>query len=483
MKLANLLGNCGFLEARGSLDADITDIIIDSRKVTPGALYVCIPGTKVDGHAYASQAAEKGAAALVVERFLDDAAVPQVKVKDSREALAKLAAEFHGNPAQRVSLTGVTGTNGKTTTTYMLKSIFEAAGEKVGLMGTIATLVGDVSLPQMLTTPDPMELHGALKHMADEGCKRVVMEVSAHALALRKLAGVQFDTVVFTNLTQDHLDDFKTMERYRDAKKLLFTDEFARAAVLNGDDPNGNFMAVGFHGPVVFYGQSESASLRATDADVRPDGISFTIQHEGREMPVSMRLSGHFNIYNALGAAGAALLLGIPLDTIKRGLENIKVMNGRMERVENKQGFTVIVDYAHSPDSIENLLRAARVFTHNRVIIVFGCGGDRDRSKRPIMGRLAASLADYAVITSDNPRTEEPESIVDMIVSGAIEGDGLYIKIVDRQEAIGHAIQSARKGDVVLIAGKGHETYQDVMGVKRHFDDREVARAFLERLG
>ncbi len=481
MKLARMLAGLSY-EGRGPLELDISDIVIDSRKVASGALFVCIPGAKADGHTYASQAVDMGAAALVVERFIDGLYVPQVRVADSREALARLCAAFHGNPADQLSIVGVTGTNGKTTTTYLLKSIFEQNGEKVGLMGTIATMIGDEVLPQALTTPDPMDFHATLRQMVEAGCNRVVMEVSAHALALRKMAGVMFDAAIFTNLTQDHLDDFKTMENYSAAKKLLFTDGYARRAVMNADDRAWAAMVEGFHGQVLTYGAGENAGLCATETDVRPDGCGFRMNYQGWSMPLTLKLSGHFNIYNAMGAAGAALLLGVSKEAVKAGLERVETMNGRMERVETGRGFTVIVDYAHTPDSIENVLKAARVFAQNRVMIVFGCGGDRDRTKRPIMGRLAGELADYIVLTSDNPRTEEPESIIDMIEPG-LQGCGKpWVRNADRHAAIGLAIVEARPGDVVIIAGKGHETYQDVMGVKRHFDDREIAREWLSKL-
>ncbi len=481
MKLARMLEGLSH-EGKGPLDVEISDIVIDSRKVAPGALFVCIPGAKADGHAYAGQAVERGAAALLVERFIDGIDVPQARVADSREVLARLCAAYHGKPADQLSIVGVTGTNGKTTTTYLLKSIFEQNGEKVGLMGTIATMIGDEVLPQALTTPDPMDFHATLRQMVEAGCNRVVMEVSAHALALRKMAGVTFDVAVFTNLTQDHLDDFKTMENYSAAKKLLFTDGYTRKAVLNADDKAWAAMAEGFGGQSLLYGAGDTAGLCATDINVRPDGCSFTMNFQGWSMPLTLKLSGHFNIYNAMGAAGAALLLGVSKEAVKTGLERVETMNGRMERVETSRGFTVIVDYAHTPDSIENVLKAARVFTQNRVIIVFGCGGDRDRTKRPIMGRLAGELADYIVLTSDNPRTEEPESIIDMIEPG-LQGCGRpWVRNADRHAAIGLAIGEAKPGDVVIIAGKGHETYQDMMGVKRHFDDREVAREWLSKL-
>ncbi len=482
MKLNELFARCGCCEWRNAADPDITDITIDSRKIKPGALFVCIPGTKVDGHLYAAQAAAAGAAALVVERFVEDVNVPQARVADSREALACLAAAFHGFPGEGLSIIGVTGTNGKTTTTYLMKSIFEAAGEKVGLLGTIATLVGDEVLPQSLTTPDPMDFHAALRAMADAGCTRVVMEVSAHALALRKVAGIHFDAAIFTNLTQDHLDDFVTMERYRDAKRLLFADERSAVVVLNADDPAGLAMAEGFTGRRIAYGHGTEADLRCVQQEVRPDGSSFTLAWQGSEFPVELMLSGAFNVANAMGAAGAALAVGVPMAAVVEGLERVRTMNGRMERVETGRGFTVIVDYAHTPDSLENILRAARGFVAGRVLVVFGCGGDRDRTKRPIMGKLATSLADYAIVTSDNPRTEDPDAIIAMIEPGARQGGGAFECVTDRKAAIARAIAMAQPGDVVLIAGKGHETYQDVMGVKHHFDDREVARAALDAL-
>jgi UDP-N-acetylmuramoyl-L-alanyl-D-glutamate--2,6-diaminopimelate ligase len=482
MKLRNLVASCESIEARGKLDTNISNIVIDSRKAAPGVLFVCISGTKVDGHAFAGQAAEKGAAAFVVEHFVDGLDAPQVLVPDSRDAFARLSAAFHGNPAGGLSIVGVTGTNGKTTTTYMLKSIFEAAGEKVGLMGSIATMIGYEMMPQALTTPDPMDFHASLRQMLDAGCGRVVMEVSAHALDLRKMAGVVFDASIFTNLTQDHLDYFVTMENYGNAKKRLFTDEMSRAVVLNADDPACAFMAEGFRGETLTYGVGGTVALRAEDVEVRTDGTSFTMCGDGWRMPVRLSLLASFNVSNALGAAGAALLLGVPRETVREGLERVVLMNGRMERVETGGDFAVIVDYAHTPDSIQNVLNAAREFARNRVIIVFGCGGDRDRSKREIMGRLAGELADFIVLTSDNPRTEEPESIIDMIERG-LKGRGKpYARNADRHAAIGLAISEARGGDVVVIAGKGHETYQEIMGVKRPFDDRKAAREWLDRL-
>ncbi|MDD4797339.1 MAG: UDP-N-acetylmuramoyl-L-alanyl-D-glutamate--2,6-diaminopimelate ligase [Eubacteriales bacterium] len=474
MKLQKLILNSGYQCIDGDAMAEIGNISIDSRKVVPGDLYVCISGTKVDGHAFALNAVENGAAALAVERLIPDIDVPQVLFRDCRDGLARMAAAWYGNVAERMSIVGITGTNGKTTATYLLKKILEEAGHKVGLMGTIATIIGDEELPQSLTTPDPMEFHGALARMAQAGCTRVVMEVSAHALALRKMSGVVFDVAVFTNFTQDHLDDFKTMENYRAAKKLLFTDGMARSAVINADDATGRIMMNGFGGPALTYGIAQDCELKATNVQVAPGGISFHMVYQDTVTPVTLGLTARFNVYNALSAAGAALRLGVSPGVIARGLAKVTSMNGRMERVDTGLDFTTIVDYAHSPDSLENCLRAARPLADgHRVIVVFGCGGDRDRTKRSVMGRIAAQLSDYFVITSDNPRTEQPESIIDMIEAGVEGFDTPYARIADRAEAIKYALHKAQSGDIVLVAGKGHETYQDVMGVKKHFDDRE----------
>lgn len=477
MKLYQLIEGSGHQCIDGDSMVEIGGIAIDSRRVQPGELFVCISGTKIDGHGYALNALENGAVALAVERLIPGLEVPQVLYHDCREGLARLASAWYGHVADNMRIIGITGTNGKTSTTYLLKSILEEAGEKVGLMGTISTLIGDEELPQALTTPDPMEFHGTLKRMADAGCTQVVMEVSAHALALKKMCGVLFDTAAFTNFTQDHLDDFKTMESYRAAKKMLFADHMTRRAVVNADDETYRFMLSGYNGPVFTYGISAECDLQATDVVVQADGISFNMVHRDEVTPITLNLTARFNVYNALCAAACALQCGVSGPTIARGLARVQGMNGRMERVETPLDCTVIVDYAHSPDSMENCLRSVRPLAgRNRVITVFGCGGDRDRSKRPLMGRIAGALSDYVVITSDNPRTESPESIIDMIEQGMRGLDTPYIRMADREEAIRHALQKAQSGDIVIIAGKGHETYQDIMGAKRHFDDREKVR-------
>lgn len=462
---------------------DISDILIDSRKVSPGSLFVCISGTKADGHAFAADAVRQGAVAVVAERALPGIAVPQVLVRDSREALSLLAASFHGHPARKLGLIGVTGTNGKTTTTWLIRDILKSVGEKTGLIGTVVNMVGDEEVPQHLTTPDPMELQGLLRRMADAGCRYVVMEVSAHALELRKLAGLSFQCGVFTNLTQDHLDDFKTMERYRAAKKRFFTDFAMKTALVNADDPAGADMVSQFGGVAMTYGIDAPADIQATELSMSLTGARFTLRAGALTMPIALALPGRFNVYNSLAAAGVAMSLGLSLRVTAEGLARARSVSGRIERVPADTDYTVIVDYAHSPDGIRNILEAVRELAGGRVIIVFGCGGDRDRTKRPIMGRIAGELADYAILTSDNPRTEEPDAIIDMIEPGIRETGAQYERVTDRRAAIRRALDMAGKGDIVLIAGKGHENYQEIMGVRHPFDDREVVREILRGKG
>ena len=478
MLLSELLKNVKEYEWLGQGDLEIADIAIDSRKACPGCLYVCIPGGRVDRHAFAAQVVEDGAVALVVERALD-IPVSQVLVKNSRQTLALLAAAFYGYPARELEIMGVTGTKGKTTTTYLIKSILEQHGEKIGLIGTMANLSGDRSLPQTLTTPDPMEFHGLLREMANDGCKRVVMEVSAHALELSKLEGVRFSIGLYTNLSQDHLNDFITMDNYRNAKKKLFTDAMVEQVLVNADDPWGAYMVQDYHGAVLTYGCREG-QVRAEDIRLSMDGISYTLAAGPVKKPIRLHIAGEFNVYNSLAAAVACMQMGCSLETIARGLGAVKSVSGRVQRIETTTPYAVFVDYAHSPDSLEKILEVARSFVKDgKLTVVFGCGGERDTSKRPIMGAIAARMADNIIITSDNPRTENPEAILDMIEEGITGAATPYQRIADRRKAIHAAIDGAQPGDVIIIAGKGHETYQDIMGEKHHFDDREVVQEYL----
>jgi len=479
MKLSQLTAALPGSKIIGNADVEITDICIDSRKVAEGAAFVCIPGTRVDRHAFAPQAVAQGAVALIVERPLENVSATQVVVEDSRRALALMAGAFYGYPSGKLKIIGVTGTNGKTTITNMVRAILKTAGIKTGLIGTVASYVGEKMQAATLTTPDPMELNSLLAQMVEEGCEAVVMEASAHALELRKLAGVQLQCGVFTNLTQDHLDDFKTMENYSNAKRKLFTVCRPKFAVINADDEASRFMVDGYDGLVISYGIENRSGIYADNISVTVNGSQYTLHAGGLTANISLKMPGYFNIYNSMAAACVCLQMGISLAIVEQGLREMPQVDGRIERVETGKDFSVIVDYAHSPDSLHNILSAVRLFTPGKVIAVFGCGGDRDRGKRPIMGRIGVDEADFAVITSDNPRTEEPDSIIDMVVAG-IPAEALnYCRITDRRQAIAHALSMAGKGDVVVIAGKGHETYQDIMGVKHHFDDREVVRELL----
>lgn len=482
MLLQDLVAAAPEATLQDAAQLDITDIVMDSRKVTPGCLFVCLVGHASDGHAYAAQAVEAGAAALLVQRPVEAAGgVPQVVAPDTRRAWAQMCAAFYGYPARKLRLVGVTGTNGKTTTATLIKGVLEFAGYKVGMMGTVANYVGQEKLPQSLTTPDPMELHALLRRMADAGCDFAVMEVSAHALALHKVEGLVYDVAVFTNLTQDHLDDFQTMEKYASAKALLFQDDCCRCAVVNGEDPATERMIAAFHGPVVRYGQSPACGVRALERQESLQGLRYVLLAMGSQMPVRLQLGGAFNVYNSLAAAGACLQLGLSMRMVAEGLAQVPCVDGRIQRVETGTDYTVIVDYAHSPDGLKSILESLRPQTAGRLICVFGCGGDRDRTKRPIMGHIATTLADLVFLTSDNPRTEDPDAILDMIEQGVNREGAPIRRLADRAAAIGAALDEAAPGDVVLIAGKGHETYQDVMGVKHHFDDREVVQQHLGR--
>ncbi|KFN10126.1 UDP-N-acetylmuramoyl-L-alanyl-D-glutamate--2,6-diaminopimelate ligase [Paenibacillus macerans] len=481
-------------QIRGGGELACDGIAIDSRKVQPGDLFICLPGHTVDGHDFARQAADKGAAALVVERWLDDCPLPQLKVKDSRLAMSVLGNVFFGFPSRRLKVIGVTGTNGKTTTTYLIERILEDQGRSTGLIGTIQRKFAGRTYPMSGTTPESLELQRYLHEMAEGGAAYCVMEVSSHALDQGRVKGTHFRTAVFTNLTQDHLDYHNTMEEYRGAKGLFFSrlgnnyplnpDERSYA-VLNADDPASSYFAKQTAAETVMYGVENEADVRASDISVTAKGTSFHVDTFQGSADISLRMVGKFNVYNALAALAAALLEGIPLERIKASLEAVKGVEGRVEAVDEGQSFAVIVDYAHTPDGLENVLRTVNEFAKGRVICVFGCGGDRDRTKRPIMGRIAAKYADHVIVTSDNPRTEDPDAILSDIEQGLI-GDGVdrnrYELIVDRREAIQKAIEMASREDVVLIAGKGHETYQLIGTAVLDFDDRIVAKEAIRGL-
>jgi len=463
MDLERLVTALGPQEVRGGAPLDVTDLAYDTRSVTPGALFFCVPGERADGHDFAADAVASGAAALVVERPLD-LAVPQLVVSSARAAMAVAADEFFGRPTADLVLAGVTGTNGKTTTSFLIYSIFQAAGMRPGLVGTIESRVGGEVRPAVRTTPEAIDLQRSFREMLDAGDRSAVTEATSHGSALGRLERVRFKALAFTNLTQDHLDFHGTMERYYEAKRRLFTEHKPLpAAAINVDDEWGRKLAEELRrldrAPLLTYGRSEDADLR---------------EHSFRT-----GLVGRFNTENILAAWAVARLVGVPDAAVAEGVERLGGVPGRFESVDEGQPFQVIVDYSHTPDSLENVLRAARELTQRRVICVFGCGGDRDRGKRPIMGRIASELADVAIVTSDNPRSEEPQAIIDEILAGIV---GAVEVEPDRRAAIEHAVATAEAGDVVVIAGKGHEQGQEFADRKIPFDDREVAREALRQV-
>ena len=464
-------------EVRGDPATMVGDVVLDTRKVAPGALFCCVPGARVDGHDLAGKALDACAVALVVQRPLELEA-PQLVVCRVRDALAPLAAAFFDHPSRRLDLVGVTGTNGKTTTTYLLEAIFRAAGRVPGVLGTVEVRVGDDRRPAIHTTPEAPDLQRLLAEMADSGVQAAAMDVSSHGLALHRVDGTRFKVAIFTNLTQDNLDFHADLDDYFLAKRRLFTPAFTPLGVVNLDDPHGRLLAGTAEVAVVTTGTAADADWRATDVAASLEGTSFRVASPAGSRPVRLRLAGQFNVANALGALAAADALGIDLDTAVAGLEALAGVPGRFERVDAGQPFTVLVDYAHTPDSLDNLLRAARAVTGGRVLVVFGCGGDRDRAKRPMMGEIAGRLADVAVVTSDNPRSEDPEAIVAQVAEGVARsaGPGGFLVEVDRRTAIRTALAMAAPGDAVLLAGKGHEQGQELAGGRKvPFDDRQVA--------
>jgi UDP-N-acetylmuramoyl-L-alanyl-D-glutamate--2,6-diaminopimelate ligase len=469
----------------GGGEVHVTDVVLDTRTVTPGALFCCVPGSKVDGHDFAGAALEAGAAALVVERPFDLPA-PQLLVGSVRAALAPLADAFWEHPSRRFDLVGVTGTNGKTTTTFMLEAIFRAAGRTPGVIGTVEVRLGDQRRPVAHTTPEAPDLQRLLAEMADSGVQAAAMEVSSHGLALGRVDRTWYQAAVFTNLTQDHLDFHADLEDYYQSKRKLFTSAFTGFGIVNADDPYGRRLAGPDAGiPVVTTGTGPGVAWRASVVEATLAGTSFRLDSPAGPATVRLRLAGQFNVANALGALAAADALGIDLATSVAGLAGLAGVPGRFERVDLGQPFTVLVDYAHTPDSLDNVLRAARAVSEKRVIVVFGCGGDRDRAKRPLMGAIAGRLADLVVVTSDNPRSERPEAIVDEVVAGvrrSAEPDAWWAT-VDRRAAIAEALAAAGPGDAVVIAGKGHEQGQEFEGGRKvPFDDRVVAAEELRRL-
>ena len=463
-------------------ETEIGSLTADSRAKCDRGLFFCIRGGTVDAHKFAPQAVANGCIALVVEYELD-IDCPQVVVTDVRAAMSRIASAFNGHPQQRMKLIGVTGTKGKTTTTFLLKSIFEAAGIPCGIIGTTGCIAGSTKLPSRLTTPDPIEMFEILRIMADAGVQVVCMEVSAHALYLRKLVSMTFEAAAYTNLSQDHLDFFGTMENYFEAKRLLFAEGMVRNAVVNVDEETAQKVCEGVTCPLLTYGISSSADLFARDIEITESGVSFTVNlrnlHQDR---IHLLLTGMFNVYNALVAAACALIVGVDLADIKKGLEAVVSVPGRVEMLGTATPYRMILDYSHSPDALENILKTVREFCRGRLILVFGCGGDRDKGKRPMMGEIAGRLADYSILTSDNPRFEDPMDILDAIEQGIKPTSAEYEVIENRRDAIRQAMEMAVGGDIIVLAGKGHETYQDIRGVKHPFDEKEIVSELLEEM-
>jgi len=474
LPVGELLGE----EAIAEHGTPVSGVAYRSDRVTAGDAFFCIPGFAHDGHDFAADAVSRGAAAVVAERPLDGVTVPVIVVDNTRAALALAAARWHGHPSHDLQVVGITGTNGKTTTTYLVDAILRAHGHMTGVIGTVETRIGSERVAASRTTPESADLHELLARMRDAGVGGVSMEVSSHAIDLHRVDSVRFSAIAFTNLTQDHLDYHHTIEEYASVKRRLFTEFESGARVVNVDDAIGAAMAAEL-GVEWTVGRALDARVRADDVALDARGSTFTLLTPAGDAVVRLPLAGAYNIENALVAAGCGLALGIPLETVVGGLENAPQVPGRMERVECGQTFSVIVDYAHTPDSLEKAIRAISGVTTGKVIAVFGCGGDRDPDKRPVMGEAAGRAADISIITSDNPRSEDPVGIILQIEDGIRPTGGTYEVEVDRRRAIARAIQLAAPGDAVLIAGKGHEDYQIFPDRTIHFDDREVAREVL----
>ena len=480
MKLRELLHEIRVLECTADLELDIPNICYDSRKVTEGSLFVAISGFAADGNRFIPMALQKGAAVVVTAKKPEQD-IPYVLVENDRLALAMLGINFHGHPVEDMTLIGVTGTNGKTSSTLLLKQVLETClNAKVGLIGTMENLIGDEVIPTERTTPESFELQGLFARMRDAGCTHVVMEVSSHAITLDRVGGVHFDVAAFTNLTEDHLDFHKTMDAYCDAKAELF----ARCgkAVINVDDNYAHRMLSKAACPTLRT-SAYDGDLYAKDVYMHAEGVAFTAVCGEEIAEVKLPIPGKFTVYNALTVIGIAKQLGISLKQCAKALETARGVKGRIEVVPTPEtDYSVLIDYAHTPDGLENVLTSVKDFCNGRLIAVFGCGGDRDPMKRPIMGEIGVKCADIAIITSDNPRTEDPDAIIEDILKGVKPEYGYYKVVCDRRAAIRYAMDIAEKDDIIVLAGKGHETYQEINGVKYHLDEREEVAAHLEEL-
>ena len=482
MKLKELLQGIEICKTNADMEMQIDTVTYDSRKVTPGSLFVAVTGFVTDGNRYIPMALEKGAA-VIVTAVEPEGDFPYVLVKSDRLALALIGANFYGQPANAMKLIGITGTNGKTTSTLLLKHILEVTeGATVGLIGTMDNMIGGDCVPAERTTPESLDLQALFGKMRDAGCGYAIMEVSSHAIALERVGGVTFEVAAFTNLTEDHLDFHKTMENYCDTKAQLFAR--SRHCVANRDDEWFERICANAAAPVLTTGCGRDAALRAENVELMSDGIRFTAVTADETAQVVLPIPGKFTVYNAMTALGCALELGISLERAAAALATARGVKGRVEVVPTPgKPYTILIDYAHTPDGLENVLSSVRGYCEGRLISVFGCGGDRDPMKRPIMGRIGVELSDMAIITSDNPRTEEPAAIIADILKGIPAECKNYKMIENRIEAIHHAMDIAEKHDIIVLAGKGHETYQEIRGVKHHLDEREIVAQYLEETG
>ena len=481
MTLKELLKDVNVIKTNVNLEQEITDVAYDSRKVTPGSLFVAVTGFVTDGNRFIPMALEKGAAAVVTATEPAEN-IPYVLVDSDRLALALIGRNLYGKPAEAMKLIGITGTNGKTSSTLLLKHILETVlGAKVGLIGTMENLIGQEAIPTERTTPESLELQALFARMRDAGCSHVIMEVSSHAIALERVGGVTFDVAAFTNLTEDHLDFHKTMENYCDTKAILFNR--CKKAVANQDDPWFDRMCGNATCDLLTTSVRAEQGLYAKDLELLSDGIRFTATCNDVQTVVNLPIPGKFTVYNAMTALGCAMQLGITMNDAAEALKTAKGVKGRVEVVPTPdQDYTILIDYAHTPDGLENVLSSVRGFCKGRLISVFGCGGDRDPIKRPIMGKIGVELSDIAIITSDNPRTEEPMAIIQDILKGVEGTEKEYIVMENRPSAIRHAMDIAEKHDIIVLAGKGHETYQEIHGVKHHLDEREVVADYLAEM-
>ncbi len=478
MKLRELLDRVDVTELHVDPETEITGVSYDSRDTRPGDLFVAKTGFAVDGHAFIEKAAAAGAVCILCERP-PETEVPYVLTGDSRKALALVGANWFGRPAEAMTMVAVTGTNGKTSTTYLLKAVLEQeAGAKVGLIGTNQNMIGQEALPTERTTPESFEVQKLFAQMRDAGCTHVVMETSSHALYLNRVYGVRYQVGIFTNLTQDHLDFHETMENYCDAKAILFRQ--CEKGVYNADDPWAGRLMKDATCEKFSYAVHADADLRAEDIELDADHIAFTAATKTERAKIKVGIPGGFMVYNTLDVLAGALMLGIPLEKSADALAKVPHVKGRVEVVPTPgKKYTVLIDYAHSPDGLENVLTSVKGFAKGRTVAVFGCGGDRDKTKRPKMGKIAADIADFLIVTSDNPRTEKPAAIIDDILPGLEGTEKPYVVMENRVEAIRYAMDNALPGDVIVLCGKGHETYQEINHIKHHLDEREVVADYL----